>query len=108
MSIQSDDSAIVLSGDCPVEDAEPLLALLLDDAGRPVDLEQVTRLHTAVVQVLLAARPRLRGVPAGTFAATWLLPLLLDAGGESISTREAIVSERLGPRVSPPAPRSKE
>jgi hypothetical protein len=51
------DGTIVLDGRCPVEDAEPLLELLQATPAAPFDWSQCTYLHTAVLQVILAARP---------------------------------------------------
>jgi len=64
MSVAVDGDVIALSGRCPAEDAEALLAALGDHPGARVDLTAVQRLHTAVLQILLALRPRLVGKPA--------------------------------------------
>jgi hypothetical protein len=76
MSVRLDGTAIRLEGACRVEDAEPLLLLLQEEAGRVVDLSGAGALHAAVVQVLLALRPPLAGPPADPFTARWLAPLL--------------------------------
>jgi hypothetical protein len=76
MSVQLDGPVIRLEGDCRVEDAEPLLALLQEQAGRVVDLTAAGPLHAAVVQVLLALRPPLSGPAGDPFTARWLAPLL--------------------------------
>ncbi|MCR0981496.1 hypothetical protein [Roseomonas populi] len=76
MSVRLDGDAIRLDGPARVEDAEPLLALLHEGPGRTVDLDGAGPLHAAVVQVLLALRPPVRGTPADPFDARWLLPLL--------------------------------
>ena len=75
MTVQRDGDVIRLRGNCTVEDAEPLLDLLLNGASA-VDLDGCGRLHTAVVQVLWAARPRVSGVPMDAFILTWILPML--------------------------------
>lgn len=75
MSVRLDGTVIRLEGECRVEEAEPLLALLQEAAGREVDLGAAGPLHTAVVQVLLALRPRIRAIPGDAFTARWLLPL---------------------------------
>jgi hypothetical protein len=81
MSVRLDGAAIRLEGECRVEEAEPLLALLLEDRGREVDLGGAGPLHTAVVQVLLALGPRVRGVPEDGFITHWLLPVLAAKPG---------------------------
>lgn len=62
------DGTIILAGTCPVEDAEPLLQMLLATPGAPVDWTQCRKLHTAVVQVLKAAGV----VPVGLCGDSWL------------------------------------
>lgn len=76
MTVRRDADAIRLVGRCPAEDAETLLVALLDAPEAPVDLSEAVRLHMAVAQVLVAARPPVRGVPAGDFLARHLLGLL--------------------------------
>lgn len=82
MSVEAAGDIIRLSGRCRVEDAEALLAALLEEGGRPVDLSACQTLHSAVVQVLLAAKPAMVGAPADPALARWLMPLLA-AGGEA-------------------------
>ena len=67
-----DDGTIVLDGPCSVEDAEPLLRLLHATPDAAVDWKQCGTLHTAVVQVLLAARPTLVGPCGDPWVAQWL------------------------------------
>lgn len=76
MSVTVQPDSIALSGRCLAEDAEPLIVALQDHPGRPVSLEGVQRLHLAVVQVLLAARPETIGVPESPFLARHLAHLL--------------------------------
>ncbi|MFH5923011.1 hypothetical protein [Roseomonas xinghualingensis] len=76
MSVRLEGSVIRLEGECRAEDAEPLLSLLQEEAGRVVDLTSAVRLHTAVIQVLLALRPPLAGPAGDPFLARWLAPLL--------------------------------
>jgi len=61
------DGVILLEGDCPLEEAEELLRHLLVDPRPAVDWRACTAAHTAVIQILLAARPMLRGPPEGEF-----------------------------------------
>jgi hypothetical protein len=79
MTVRRDgDGVIVLDGECPVEDAEALLQLLQAQPEGPVDWSACTRLHTAVLQVLMAAAPPIRGECGDAFAARWSL---VDAAG---------------------------
>lgn len=68
---RGDDGVIVLEGECPVEDAETLLQLLQAQPKGPVDWSGCTRLHTAVLQVLMAAAPPMRGECGNAFVARW-------------------------------------
>ena len=87
MSVRQQGAVLHLEGDCPVEDAEALMALLLAMTERQVDLAAAGALHTAVVQVLVALRPRLLNQPADPFLRAWLLPALLRAGAhQSVTT----------------------
>jgi hypothetical protein len=79
MSVRYADGIVHLSGDCRVEDAETLLTALQGDAAAAVDLSDCTRLHMAVVQVLLAAGRGIDGDPASPFIRTWVLPQLSGA-----------------------------
>ena len=76
MSVRLDGATVRLEGTCPVEDAEPLLALLQQHEGAAVDLASCGRIHAAVLQVLLAADRAVHGMPDDPFLARWVLPLL--------------------------------
>jgi len=79
MSVElSNDRSIGLSGHCPLEDAEELLRIILANPGAPVDWSDCEEAHTAVIQVLMATRPVIRGAPASSFLRTWIEPLLRD------------------------------
>ena len=66
------DGIIVLESVCPVEDAEPLLQLLQATPEAKCDWTRCTHLHSAVVQVLVAARPTLIGPCADGWIEQWL------------------------------------
>ena len=72
----AEDGTIVLSGICPVEDAEALVRLLLVDPAAAVDWCACDQVHTAVVQVLLACGRPTRGPPRARFLRDWIEPLL--------------------------------
>ncbi len=76
MSVRRDGERIRLEGDCHVEDAEPLLALLMENPGLSADLSACTRLHTAVAQVLLAFAPALEGESPDPFVRERVAPAL--------------------------------
>jgi hypothetical protein len=82
MSVQLEEDKICLRGNCPVEDAEPLLTLLQNHLDCPVDIDDATNLHAAVLQVLLAFRRKLIGRPRDSFLQKWIVPAL---GGQNKS-----------------------
>jgi hypothetical protein len=67
-----ENGTIILEGDCTVEEAEPLLQMLQEDAPRSIiDWTKCSHLHTAVLQVILAARPALIGPCGDPWVARW-------------------------------------
>ncbi len=73
MSVNVADDAIHLAGRCMAEDAEHLLVAIQHHPHLPVDVEQAERLHMAVVQILWASKPPLRGMVADPFLARYIL-----------------------------------
>jgi len=72
MTVRLDnEGVIILAGECPVEDAETLLEHLQARGDGPVDWSGCTALHTAVLQILMAARPKLLGECGDGFVRTW-------------------------------------
>jgi hypothetical protein len=69
---RGDDGIILLKGDCPVEDAEPLLQLLQQSPAARLDWGDCTHLHTAVLQVVLAARPKIVTPCGDAWIAQWI------------------------------------
>ena len=76
MTILRDGAIIRLQGVCRVEDAEPLTALLQSVSDSTLDLSACEELHAAVVQAILAFRPKIVGVPDDPFLRDRLLPAL--------------------------------
>lgn len=70
------EGTIVLEGSCPSEDAEVLLQHLAGTPDATVDLRRCESAHTAVVQVLLAARPRVQGPPLDHPMWRWVSPFI--------------------------------
>jgi hypothetical protein len=79
MTIRIEDDVVRIEGAAQVADAEPLLSALLDDPTRSVDLTASTRVHSAIIQILVALRPRIIGAPADRFQNGYIAALL-DAG----------------------------
>ncbi|MGO9791991.1 MAG: hypothetical protein ACLP8S_21570 [Solirubrobacteraceae bacterium] len=76
MPLQLDDHTAVLSGSITVSDAEPLANWLRQTPGGAVDLGACTHLHTAALQALASARPRISVTPTDAFLSAWIVPLL--------------------------------
>jgi hypothetical protein len=64
MTVRMQQGAIVLGGHCPSGDAEHLLQLLLTEPAAFVDWRTCESAHTAVIQVLLAAKRDILGPPS--------------------------------------------
>ncbi len=79
MTVRVTREAIFVEGAGAVADAEPILSALQADASRTIDLSGATRLHSAIIQLLIALRPQVAGLPADPFFAAHLLALL-DTG----------------------------
>jgi hypothetical protein len=84
MSVLLEAGKISLRDNCPVEDAEPLLTLLQNHPGCPIDIGNATNLHAAVLQVLLAFRRELTGQARDPFLLKWIVPALADRNANSI------------------------
>ncbi len=77
MTVRRDtDGKIVLDGRCPVEDAEPLWQLLQATPDAMCDWTGCSHLHTAVVQVIMVARPALAGPCGDAWIEAWVAPQL--------------------------------
>jgi hypothetical protein len=74
MSVVVSGDIIRISGNASVADAEPILAALHQDPSRRIDLREAGHLHSAVVQILLAVRPRITGGPSYPFFSAYVLP----------------------------------
>ena len=61
------DGTIKLEGSCDLEDAEKLQQYLMENPRATVDWRSCDMAHTAVIQVLMVAKPVLQGPPAGAF-----------------------------------------
>jgi hypothetical protein len=66
------DGTIVLHGSCPVDEADALHRLLLSDPTARLDWTQCNHLHSAILQLVLAARPILTGACGDPFINRWI------------------------------------
>ena len=77
MILRLADGTISLEGSCPVEDSATLHEYLVEIPQATVDWSKCDSMHAAVLQVLLAVRPPVRGTPAGEFVRRHLSSLLV-------------------------------
>lgn len=75
VTLDPQSGVIILEGNCGMEDSEALLGLLTLGEQPAVDWSKCTGLHTAVLQVLLAARPTVTGRPASPFLQRHFSPI---------------------------------
>ena len=73
------EGVIELAGRCGVEDAEVLQHHLLAAPRSTVEWSTCEHLHSAVIQVLLAAKPRIRGSPSSALLRAHIAPLVQRA-----------------------------
>jgi hypothetical protein len=66
------DGQIRLSGAVALDEAEPLLRLLIDNPRAAIDWRACESCHSAVLQVMMAARRPVIGPPAGDFLRRWI------------------------------------
>ena len=85
MTIRRDEDTIHLDDVCAVEDAEVLVQELGAGAAC-IDWSGCTHLHTACLQVLMAAGVPMRGVPANATLARWGAALLRNSVAPTIQT----------------------
>lgn len=78
MTVEVTPDRVVLRGRCGVEEAESLLAALIEVPERVVALE-AERVHTALWQVLIALKPSIEGRPKDAFVMQHIMPLVLES-----------------------------
>jgi hypothetical protein len=76
MTVTSSAQGIVLDGSCPSEDAEVLLQHLASTPAATVDMGRCESAHTAVIQVLMAFKPKLLKLPRDNSKWRWVYPAL--------------------------------
>jgi hypothetical protein len=79
MTVRRDGDIIRLEGDCRVEQAETLAAMLQEPGVRAVDIGACSALHGAVLQTLLAFSPVVVGSPEDPFLKDLVAPNWLPA-----------------------------
>jgi hypothetical protein len=96
VSLRRDDAgSIILDGNCPVEDAEPLLQMLQATPAARLDWSRCGHLHTAVLQVILAARAAPTGPCGDSWVRQWAAPDVLRQGAQVAPASEVDHSQAL-------------
>ncbi|WP_042446162.1 hypothetical protein [Azospirillum sp. B510] len=76
MPIRYDAGLARFEAACTVEDALPFAEWLETTAAPRVDLSACTELHTALLQLLMAAKPAVAAAPEEAFLGRWAAPVL--------------------------------
>jgi hypothetical protein len=76
MPVRFGKNSVTMEGECTVEEALPLLEYLQSHAQAKVTMRACTALHSAVMLVLLAARPKIASLPDEPFLRRWFGPAL--------------------------------
>lgn len=97
MPIRYDGAVARFEGACGVEEALPLSDWLLATLDARLDLGACTELHTALLQVLMAAKRPVAAAPEDEFLRRWIAPSLAS-GGEGLS---AITRSPAAPSAPP-------
>jgi hypothetical protein len=74
VTVALEGAVVRLVGDCMLEDAPTLAALLAEARAETVDVSSCRSLHGAVLQVLLTFRPAAQGTFADAFLREWIGP----------------------------------
>lgn len=74
MPIKTKGKTAALSGIITVEEAQTLHEFLLEKKDAKIDLAETTHIHTAVLQVLMTARPQVSRPFADNFLSGFVLP----------------------------------
>lgn len=102
MPIRYEQSVAVFDGAATVEEAGDLAAWLMVVPARGVDLAACTVMHAAVLQCMMALRPKVVSAPHSETLARWLAPVLSLPAAAS---EPAPASKPARRRRKTPAPR---
>jgi len=72
MTMETLNGTLVCAGSLSVDDAEALQQQLLASPEAPLDLDACTHVHSACLQVLMAAPARIAAWPRDAALAGWL------------------------------------
>jgi hypothetical protein len=72
MGIEYKKNLAVFTGDVIGDEAEGLLQWVSDNPRGKIDLAACTHLHTANLQVLMAAKPSIKALPEDESLSAWI------------------------------------
>lgn len=72
MPIEFKEKICIFSGICSIEEAESFLEWLLVTEESEIDLSQCEHIHTAILQAILAVKPKIKGNFQNPSLASWL------------------------------------
>lgn len=70
------DQEVSLDGVCTVEEAETLFSWTQEHPDAAINLAGCDHVHTAVLQVLMAVRPKISAGPTNPAVRDWLMPII--------------------------------
>jgi len=76
MSIKYKKTVALCEGHCEIEEAEELLSWFLENPKGKINLKQLTQLHTAILQVVMAIKPPISSWPEDLSVCLWLKRIL--------------------------------
>lgn len=71
MTVKQVDGVVILEGNCGVEEAETLLQAILAAPAARIDWSGCQQIHTAVVQIILAAKIPVRNPCGNAWFRRW-------------------------------------
>lgn len=76
MPVRFGKNSVTMDGHCAVEEALPLLEYLQGHGQAKVTMRACTAMHSAVLLVLIATRPKIGSLPDEPFMRRWFGPAL--------------------------------
>ncbi len=73
MAIEFNAAVARFEGQCRLEEASALFEWLEQTPAAKIDLTDCEHIHTAILQILMVAKPEMLAPPASQFLRQWLL-----------------------------------
>jgi len=72
MPIKYKKTVVLCEGHCEIEEADELLAWFIENPKGKINFKQLTQLHTALLQVIMAIQPQVSSWPENLHVCAWL------------------------------------